>query len=293
MTDTTTDVTDGHDAADADDSSTTEISPSVRRLLRQYDVDVRTIRGTGPNGRIRPGDVLAIVGNPSLTQHPANAEMAGRGNTVQSGPGRGAVPARTPGVGTGAAGSIGTTVFVCNLSRVLAHRNRSSRRDLSIACYVASAALELVAGSKLLEDRDSADVRLVLHGATTDATAILTAGVAGSPEEIHESLQIDAPTRRGRYGLTIRHYGLPGHIVDICPPAADDELAVLCIGGLQRTIGLAMTDGTQTPRVVTQCQLALAYRADAIDAGNAARFVAECVRALEAWPVPHTAPAQG
>jgi len=36
------------------------LSPAVRRLVRQYDLDITGIHGTGPDGRIRVGDVIGI-----------------------------------------------------------------------------------------------------------------------------------------------------------------------------------------------------------------------------------------
>ncbi len=39
------------------------LSPAVRRLVRQYDLDVTAIHGTGPSGRIRVGDVIGMLGS--------------------------------------------------------------------------------------------------------------------------------------------------------------------------------------------------------------------------------------
>ena len=38
------------------------LSPAVRRLVRQYDLDITGIHGTGPEGRIRVGDVISVLG---------------------------------------------------------------------------------------------------------------------------------------------------------------------------------------------------------------------------------------
>src|SRR5436190_22273970 len=38
------------------------LSPAVRRLVRQYDLDITGIHGTGPDGRIRVGDVIGMLG---------------------------------------------------------------------------------------------------------------------------------------------------------------------------------------------------------------------------------------
>src|SRR5688572_16139872 len=37
------------------------LSPAVRRLVRQFDLDVTGIHGTGPSGRIRVGDVMGLL----------------------------------------------------------------------------------------------------------------------------------------------------------------------------------------------------------------------------------------
>ena len=38
------------------------LSPAVRRLVRQYDLDITGIHGTGPAGKIRVGDVIGMLG---------------------------------------------------------------------------------------------------------------------------------------------------------------------------------------------------------------------------------------
>src|SRR5690349_14795168 len=50
------------------------LSPAVRRLVRQYDLDITGIHGTGPDGRIRVSDVIGILG--------PRAEQAVRGVTA-------------------------------------------------------------------------------------------------------------------------------------------------------------------------------------------------------------------
>jgi pyruvate/2-oxoglutarate dehydrogenase complex dihydrolipoamide acyltransferase (E2) component len=52
---------DGDPAGDPGDS----LSPSIRKLVRQYGVDVTSIRGSGPHGRLRIGDVMAALGGGS------------------------------------------------------------------------------------------------------------------------------------------------------------------------------------------------------------------------------------
>src|SRR3970040_1568321 len=46
------------------------LSPSVRRLVRQYELDVTGIHGSGPHGRIRIADVMALIGGRTSTPEP-------------------------------------------------------------------------------------------------------------------------------------------------------------------------------------------------------------------------------
>jgi pyruvate/2-oxoglutarate dehydrogenase complex dihydrolipoamide acyltransferase (E2) component len=66
------------------DECARELSPAVRRLIRQYDMDLSVIRGTGPDGRIRVSDVMAALGNRGVsgpavgdtdTSEPSTARM--------------------------------------------------------------------------------------------------------------------------------------------------------------------------------------------------------------------------
>ena len=51
LDDSDTAIADPHDA----------LSPAVRRLVRQFDLDITGIHGTGPSGRIRVGDVMGLL----------------------------------------------------------------------------------------------------------------------------------------------------------------------------------------------------------------------------------------
>lgn len=49
------------DASPSDDSESVPAGPAVRRFAREVGVDLRNVRGTGPNGRIERDDVLRTV----------------------------------------------------------------------------------------------------------------------------------------------------------------------------------------------------------------------------------------
>ena len=288
MTDTPKDVTSGHaDPALPDnrpaEENDPELSPSVRRLVRQYNIDVASVQGSGPDGKLRPGDILAIVGNPALTQHPPSTNEAGalKGNSDAAIRSASISKNQEPAAITAATA---TTVFNCNISRVLAHRRRRGHEHVSIACYVANAALKSLARLAVLDKTQSLDsTRLVLVGESATQAATVKASEKPAPDSIQAALQTGALPKGG---LTIWHHGLPGNVLDIRPPLERSELAVLAVGGIQRTIGLGSTDGNESPRVIFQSQLSLSFRPELIDGASAARFMADCVRRLESWHVP-------
>jgi 2-oxoglutarate dehydrogenase E2 component (dihydrolipoamide succinyltransferase) len=48
-------------AADPAGSADAQTSPAVRSLVAEHDLDIATIRGTGPNGRVTKEDVLKVI----------------------------------------------------------------------------------------------------------------------------------------------------------------------------------------------------------------------------------------
>jgi len=50
-----------HARANRSTSEESQLSPVVRRLLEENDLDVTTITGSGPNGRVTRQDVLAFI----------------------------------------------------------------------------------------------------------------------------------------------------------------------------------------------------------------------------------------
>src|SRR5262245_4069851 len=117
----------------------TTLSPAVRRLVRQYDLDVTGIHGTGPSGRIRVGDVMGLLG--ARTDASARLEMAARGaqfdRDAASGESvSGPKPSEPSAVPTTASQPM-TTVFECDLSGVMSHRKqlRQSGTDVLVTSY--------------------------------------------------------------------------------------------------------------------------------------------------------------
>ncbi len=277
---------------DSERSGEREVSPSVRRLLRQYDLDIDSIRGTGPGGRVRPSDVLAIVGNPQLMRHSS-------GTTADFADDPSRAPERSPAraqraVARAETPPVAVTVFNCNMSRVLAHRQRTGLTNVSVACYVAKAAG--LAATKLAYLKTAAGrfpIRLVLTDAAGDSECVAENPGTDAVEAIQRTANSPGsrPAAAARPRIALFHHGLPGHLIDYRSPEAEHEAAALCVGGLNRVIRLTACENGESPRIAIQSQLSLSYRVAVVRPGDAARFMAECVRLLETWPVPNEADA--
>jgi len=97
------------------------VSPAVRRLAREHDVDLATIVGTGNNGRVTADDVIAATaherpaaaGAATVVQPPAAAQTAPRITLPLGG---------VPGTSTYAAPQRGTTVPLSQARKIIAQR---------------------------------------------------------------------------------------------------------------------------------------------------------------------------
>ena len=66
-------------AAAAPDVSDVHAGPSVRRMAREFDIDLGAVTGTGPKGRITKDDLLGFLRGPAQAPAPAAAQAAGTG----------------------------------------------------------------------------------------------------------------------------------------------------------------------------------------------------------------------
>jgi 2-oxoglutarate dehydrogenase E2 component (dihydrolipoamide succinyltransferase) len=279
------------------------LSPAVRRLVRQYDVDVTGIHGSGPDGRIRVGDVIAVIGGrthvpttPQLALQEAEREP--RSSTRSSRASAVVTPLAAP-ASIAESRFPTTTVFECDVSRVLAHQRlmREQGQDVVLTSYfvfACTAALNLLSEMQL--ENDSANLGLSLtapDGSAVTAvirdvqdqsfTAInarLAALLAGGPGAHGEALADSA--------IVIHHHGLSGSIVAFPTPLAAGRAASVGIGAVRRIIAVRNVNGEDTVRMTAQCYVSLSFDADRIELPQANLFLNECVRTLEHWPVKRT-----
>lgn len=273
------------------------LSPSVRRLVRQYGLDVTAIRGTGPEGRIRVGDVMAAIGGePALrgVASPAGATApAGDASPKRADETR-PVPM--------------TCVFECDLGRVLAHRKagRSRGEGYALTSYFVRAcaeALPLLGGPDatrtigvVVTGRNGSVVATTLTDAAGRPFDSLNAAIArlesSAPDDSRDAAAADSgsaePARSPEDGsapaVVVHQHSASGSLLTLPIPLEPGQLATLGVGKVRRLVAVGTLEETQAPHVSVQCYLSLTVDAGKVGYPLAHRFLGECVRRLERWP---------
>jgi len=275
------------------------LSPAVRRLVRQFDLDITGIHGSGPEGRIRVGDVMGLLGGrtdsgardaPRAVPTPDDTVIDPLGDGANVPDNSEAAPAEAP---KPAVTAPTTTVFDCDLSRVLSHRKRARQNGVEtlLTSYVLTAladALELVpevaAGSGARFGVWLTTVEGEQRSAFVD-TASVPSGVLeerlrGFDEALRHSLDSDLAGAH----LLVHHYGESGSLLATPTPLGAGHAASVGIGRVRREIVVRTTDGVETPRVAARCYLSLSFHTDRVAFHRANQFVAHATRVLEQWP---------
>jgi pyruvate/2-oxoglutarate dehydrogenase complex dihydrolipoamide acyltransferase (E2) component len=275
------------------------LSPAVRRLVRQFDLDITGIHGTGPDGRIRVGDVMSLLngrtdsGNRDAPPRPTGDDAALDIEAAPATP----LPLASPDMAPMAAphSTVPTSsVFECDMTRVLAHRKRLRREHnelLTTTSYVLTAlASALESTPELAVDTP---VRFGVWLTTPDGE--LRRSLVDLPEPMPESLEertraFDLALRAnldadlGPANLLVHAYGESGSLLATPTPLGAGHVASVGIGRIRRELVVRVVDGAETPRVAARCYLSVSFFDDRVGFHRANRAFADTVRVLENWP---------
>jgi 2-oxoglutarate dehydrogenase E2 component (dihydrolipoamide succinyltransferase) len=271
------------------------LSPAVRRLVRQFDLDITGIHGTGPSGRIRVGDVMSLLnGRMDSGNRDAPARAAATAGDADLDAG-GAAAAQAVTALPGVTAHVPTsTVFDCDVGRVLAHRKelRLEEIDLLTTSYfltALAAALdatpEITAGHAprfgvLLTTPDGGLRSALLDTAAVSWDSSLDERVRAVDAALRANLDVDVSAAN----LLVHHYGESGSLLATPTPIGAGHAASIGIGRLRREIAVRANDGVETPRVVTRCYLSLSFFEHSVPLHHANRALAAATGILESWP---------
>jgi 2-oxoglutarate dehydrogenase E2 component (dihydrolipoamide succinyltransferase) len=279
------------------------LSPAVRRLVRQFDLDITGIHGTGPEGRIRVGDVMGLLGGRTDTGNrdapriatPEDDSESADDDGAQLGAAMGDAVLATSAAGAPASGGIPTTtVFDCDLSRVLSHRKKLRRDNVELltTSYFLTAlaaaldsAPEITAGHPpcfglSLSTADGALRSAVLDIASVSWDAALDERVRAVDAALRASLDAGLTAAN----VLVHQYGESGSLLATPTPIGTGHSASIGLGRVRREIVVRTVDGVESPRVTARCYLTLSFFADQVPLHHANRALADAVRVLEHWP---------
>jgi hypothetical protein len=289
----------GGAAPNASETSET-LSPAVRRLVRQFDLDITGIHGTGPSGRIRVGDVMTLlVGRTDTGRRDAPVRTVSTDDDTEPTDDAVAEPVAASTEQPAAVEPAThdafptTTVFDCDVSRVLAHRRRlrSSKVELLTTSYFVTAlaaaletAPELAAGQS---------VRFGVSLTTADGR--LRCSVLEIPETLPQRLDervraVDIALRANLHTplahatLLVHHYGESGSLLATPTPIGAGHAASVGIGRVRREIVVRVVDGVEAPRAAARCYLSISFFDGRVPFHRANRALADAVGILENWP---------
>jgi 2-oxoglutarate dehydrogenase E2 component (dihydrolipoamide succinyltransferase) len=281
--------------ADAGKAEAEQLSPAVRRLLQQHQLTPSQVRGSGRGGRITVEDVER-----QIAQASPNPPVGSR--RIPHSPIRKAIAEHMVLSMLRTAPHV-TAVHECDLSQVLAHRERTrsqfEQRGVRLTLtpyFVRAASLALTDAPQLnsrfhedaleiFEDHniglatalgeDGLIVPVITQAQSLDLLA--TARVTEDLVQRARDQKLDPKEVRGGT-FTITNHGMGGSLI-ATPIINQPQSAILGIGKLQKRA--VVIDDAVAIRPMAYVTLTIDHRA--LDGFAANRFLSRFVAALEAW----------
>lgn len=285
------------------------LSPSVRRLLAEHELDPAALAGSGLGGRITANDVLRHVGaaagaRPVRAGGPAE-DASGR--LVPHSPMRRRIAERMVESLLHTAPHV-TTVFEADLGAVLAHRVRHradfERRGapLTLTAYFLAACVDAVRAvpeanarwtdaAVELYDRLDAGVAIALGErglivpVVRDVASLDLFGIARELADLTGRARADkltpADVRGGTF--TISNHGVSGSLIATPIIINQPQSAILGVGKLEKRVVVVSRDGEDVIAIRPRCYVTLTLDHRVMDGERANRFLDVFVTRLEGW----------
>ena len=285
-----------------------QLSPAVRRLLKEHALSAADVRGTGHDGRITAQDV---------ERHVAAARVPAA--HAPAAPAPPAIGTRLPHtairrrVAEHMARSLleaphVTTLFEADLTRVLAHRARhaadyqSRGARLTLTAYFISACVQALRVHREVNATFHADA-LELHANVNIGVGTALGNEGLIVPVIHRAQdlslfevaqRLDRLVQAARAGklapedvrggtFTLSNHGVGGSLLATPIVINQPQVAILGVGKVERRVCVVQADGVESIGVRSMCYLTLTIDHRALDAFQANAFLSLVVSALEHW----------
>ena len=294
-------------SADAQRLGKHRLSPSVRRLQKEHNVDLSQIQGSGQGGRVRKEDILAWVAEHAAVQKSAGQIGKSSSRRIPHTPMRRTIAKHmvdsllhiSPHV---------TSVFQADLGRIIDHRHANRTDFAAKGVRLTFTAYFLFAAAAALKVAPRVNARY--HDDELELFEDLNLGVVTAMEdrglivpviahvqsmglfEIAAALQDQ--TERGRAGrlsredlaggtFTLSNHGVSGSLFAAPIIINQPQVAILGVGKVEKRVMVLEIDGQDATVIRSMCYVSLSIDHRALDAFDANRWLSVFVDTLEAW----------
>jgi len=302
---------------------TSELSPAVRRLLKEHDLDASEITGTGKGGRITHQDVLDFVAR-GVASDAGTAGAIAYDSVDASSPGSRLTRTSIPGrlvphtqmrrsiaqhmVQSVATAPHVTTVFDADMSAVMRHREahrtefQSRGAKLTYTAYFVAATVAALrevpeANSRWQDDGLAIFDDFNIGIATALGSGGLIVPVIGKTQDLDLfgiAERLHDLTDRAREGkldardvqngtFTISNHGVSGSIVATPIVINQPQSAILGVGRLERRVVVEGSGEAERIVVKPMCYATLTIDHRSLDGFQANRFLAKWVETVESY----------
>lgn len=284
-----------------------DLSPAVRRLLKEYNLDPALIDGTGRGGRITHQDVMNIIASGGAdagrdTKRPSQSKIPS--HSVPHAQMRRSIAQHM--VQSMSVAPHVTSVFDADLSRVVAHRDANKAdfdkrgAKLTYTAYFVAASVEALkavpeANSRWYDDRLEIFEDINIGIATALPKGGLIVPVIMKAQELDLfgiAERLGDITERARGGsldpkdvqngtFTISNHGVSGSLVATPIVINQPQVAILGVGKMERRVVAETVNGNEEVVVKPMCYVTLTIDHRVLDGFQANQFLTRFVEAIE------------
>ena len=278
------------------------LSPAVRRLLSEHNLDAAKIPASGKGGRLTAQDVTRFL---EKAPAPLSASTTASRHVPHSAIRRRIAAHMTESVAT--APHV-TTLFEADMSRVVAHRRQNASdyeargAKLTYTAYFVAAAVKGLQAVPEVNATFHADSLEIFNDCNVGVgTALGSEGLI--VPVIHRAQTLDlfgiaqrleqlvAAARAGKLStdavrggtFTISNHGVSGSLIAAPIIINQPQVAILGVGKMERRVVVREQDGVEASSVRPMCYVTLTIDHRALDAFQANAFLTAVINALQGW----------
>jgi len=288
------------------------ISPAVRRLLKENNLDISQITGSGKNGRVNRDDILAFL----ATSEPASESIADTSIDTTSGTSSRLVPHSTmrKSIAKHMVESLleisphVTSVFEMDMTNIIEHRRWHKKEFAEQGVNLTYTAYFLMAMAEAIKEVPECNARY--HKDALEIFNSINIGVGTALADkglvvpvVHEvqdmnlfdiAKSLNMQTVKARNGelstkdmkngtITISNHGVSGSLFAAPIIINQPQVAILGIGKLQKRVIVEEINQQDTMQVKPMCYVSLSIDHRALDAHLTNLFLSIFVAYIESW----------